>query len=44
MLLVLQKVKELLVLLKDLVANIYKKKHTEVTEKSDVLVLGIQLE
>lgn len=40
-LVVLLKVKELLVLLKDSVSNIYKKKHIEVIEESDVLEDGI---
>ena len=44
MLLVLPKVKDLPVSLKDGVSDIYKRNLTEVTEKSDVLVLGIQQE
>jgi hypothetical protein len=44
MLLVLQKVKDSQELLKDGVLDTYKKNLTEVTEKSDVLVLGIQQE
>lgn len=41
--LVLQKEKVFAALLKDFQYVIYRKSHTEVTEKSDVLVHGIQL-
>lgn len=43
MLLVLLKVRDLKVLLLDGVLDIFKKNHIEVTEKQDVLVLGIHL-
>merc|ERR1739838_851387 len=43
MLLVLLKVRDLKVLLLDGVLDIFKKNHIEVTEKKDVLVLGIHL-